>query len=471
MAAGLPARLAASGDPRPAARIVHLGLGAFFRAFGCTYLSEIGGWGVTGVSFRSSKVRDALAPQDFVYTASERGPAGIRTQAIEVVRDILVAPENPQAVLAALCAPQTEIVTLTITEKGYCHDPATRQLNLSHPDILHDLAHTEPRSAPGYLVRGLAQRRAAGLAPFTVLSCDNLPNNGELVRRIILDLAKQIDPELSDWIDRHGAFPSSMVDRIVPATTDADIRFIEKTSGVHDAAPVHHEPFRQWVIEKHFLSDRPAFEDVGVQMVDDVRPFEDMKLRMLNGAHSALSYLGILAGHNTVSAAVADPLMERYLRGLWTYEIMPTLQAPANTNLCDYAEQLLNRFANPGIEHRTDQIAIDGSQKIPQRLLDTIDDRLAMGRPVNRLLLAVAGWIRYTKGCNDAGDQHEVDDPLQDRLSRAHTKRPDQTVRNFLSIREVFEPAISRQIEAQLIEIYSGLCRKGAKKMLAQIER
>lgn len=248
---------------------------------------------------------------------------------------MLVARENPEAVLAAMADPDVRIVTLTVTEKGYCHDPATGRLNADHPDITHDLKAALPVSAPGYLVRALARRKAAGLPPFTVLTCDNLPDNGCLVRRIVLDLAEKLDPELAAWIEAEGRFPATMVDRIVPATKPEDIDALARKTGRYDAAPVLHEPFRQWVVEDDFVpaygaDARPDLGAVGVELVENVTAFEHMKLRMLNGTHSSLAYLGYLAGHETIAETVADPLFARFVKNLWRQEIIPSFEAPPN---------------------------------------------------------------------------------------------------------------------------------------------
>lgn len=465
----LPDMLAPSGAVRPRARIVHLGLGAFFRGFACAYLTDLGDWGVIGVSLRTATVRDRLRPQDFVYTACEMGPDGVTDRRIEVVRDVIVGPEDPAAVIAAMASPAIDVVSLTVTEKGYCHDPATGQLNMSHPDIRHDLSCDLPRSAPGFLVRGLQARRDAGLPPFTVISCDNLPRNGQLVRSITLRLAREIDPGLSDWIAAHGAFPSSMVDRIVPATTQHDIDALRSRTGTSDASPVMHEPFRQWVIEDQFAAERPALDTAGARFVADVRPFEHMKLRMLNGAHSALAYLGYLAGHKTVSDAVSDVVVSAYLRKLWHREIIPTLVAPPHTDLSAYADALMTRFANPAIRHKTHQIAMDGSQKLPQRLLTSIDAGIAAGRPVQCLLLAVAAWMRYVTGSDDAGHPIDVEDPLAATLAKAQCNDPAKTVRTLLSERAIFDRDLAARIEAPLIDLYEGLCCHGARPMMERV--
>jgi fructuronate reductase len=286
MEAGLPAdlpRLSRPAGPRPDVGIVHLGLGAFFRAHGALYIAEAmaksgGDWGIVGVSLMSPTQRDLLEPQGFAYTALELGPGGETPRVIDVVQDVLVARDDRAAVLAAMADPGIRIVSLTVTEKGYCHEPSTGRLNATHPDIVHDLTHPDaPRSAPGFIVRALSRRRAAGLRPFTVLCCDNLPENGAVVRGVTLELARLIDPALALWIEAEGAFPSTMVDRIVPATKPEDIERLADLTGVLDLSPVMHEPFRQWVVEDRFVDGaRPDLGAVAVQLVEDVTPFELM---------------------------------------------------------------------------------------------------------------------------------------------------------------------------------------------------
>ena len=448
-------------NQRPPVRIVHLGLGAFFRAHGCAYLQDLndqgGDWGVLGVSLRSPAVRNAMRLRDYRYTAAALTPEGMALRQIDVVRDVLVAPENPGAVIAAMADPAVALVTLTVTEKGYCHDPATGALNLNHPDIQADIESPLPVSAPGVLVRALQARRAKGLAPFTVLSCDNLPDNGAVARAVTISLAQIIDPDLAAWIDANTAFPSTMVDRIVPATTPNDIAMIAAQSGQPDAAPVLHEPFTQWVITDDFKDDVPDLAAVGAQIVPEITPFEHMKLRMLNGAHSALAYLGPLAGFKTVADAVADEAIVAYLRHLWRAEIIPTLTPPKGTDLSAYADALLARFANTGIQHQLSQIAMDGSQKLPQRLLGTLDDRLSNGDDVDALLLAVAGWIAQTADLND------TDDPMANILRGCHTSDPNRTVARHLSQETIFDPRLATRIENPLSEAYTRLRRNGVR--------
>ncbi len=469
MEAGLPARLHHTPSAAPAG-IVHLGLGAFFRAHGAIYVEQAmeasgGDWGIIGVSLQSPGTRDRLEPQGWAYTALQLGPEGETAQVVTVLRDVLVAPENPQAVLDAMATPSVRIVSLTVTEKGYCHAPSTGRLNADHPDIRHDLDNALPKSAPGFLVRALGLRRAAGIAPFTVLCCYNLPENGHVVRGVVLDLARLIDPDLAAWIEAEGAFPSTMVDRIVPATTPADLDRVAALTGQRDEAPVMHEPFRQWVVEDWFCNGRPDLGAVGVQLVDDVTPFEHMKLRMLNGTHSSLAYLGYLAGHQTIADTMADPVMAQFVDRLWRSEIIPALTPPPGTDLAAYADALAVRYANPAIRHRTWQIAMDGSQKLPQRILGTIAEGRAAGRPVTGLTMAVAAWMRYTSGRDEAGAAIEVKDPLAPQLAALWRDDPAATVDGFLGLSQVFPAALRDDpgFRADLTDALTRLVRDGAR--------
>lgn len=444
---------------RPATGIVHLGLGAFFRGFGCLYIADAmaasgGDWGIVGVSLRSPDTRDALRARDWSYTSVSLGPDGGKLRDITVLNDVLVAQEDPGAVLAAMADPAVKIVTLTVTEKGYCHNPATGTLNLDHPDMQLDLANDLPVSAPGYLVRALAMRHAAGHAAFTVLTCDNLPENGKLVRGLVLELAAQIDPDLAGWIKTEGRFPSTMVDRITPATTDVDIARIAILTDRADAAPVMHEPFAQWAVEDNFVNGaRPDLEAAGVEMVSDVTAHEHMKLRMLNGTHSALAYAGYLAGHETIADTMADPVFAGYARALWA-EIMPAVQAPEGVSLPDYANALFDRYVNPAIRHRTWQIAMDGSQKLPQRILGTLRENMAAGRKADGLCVAVAAWMRYVSGTDEAGKPIDVRDPLAKRLRdlAAGQDTPANVVTAILTVEDIFSADLADQLRGTVTE-------------------
>lgn len=459
---------------RPKPGIVHLGIGAFFRAFGLPCLEDAmaqagGDWGVIGVSLRSANVRDALAARDFCYPCVEMGPDGRRERIITALRDVLVAPEDPRAVLTRMADPSIHVLSLTLTEKGYCHDPATGRLSRDHPDIARDLTQSLPRSAPGFVLRALQMRHSAGTPPPTVLSCDNLPGNGALLRGLVLEMAAQVSTDLHDWIAGHVTFPQTMVDRIVPAITAQDIA----AHADQDTGLVLHDPFRQWVIEDHFAGPFPALDKVGVQFVRDVGPFEEMKLRMLNGAHSALAYLGFLAGHAHVADAVANQRFARFLEHLWDQEIIPTLTQPEGIDLHRYAQDLLLRFANPGLQHRTQQIAMDGSQKLPQRILGTLQDQLAQGGSTDALLLVVAGWMRYVTGTDEAGHKIDIHDPMTDVL-QAHlhgADTPEAQVAALLSIDAIFDPALTARIKAPLIRVYIDLRDIGAGAIVERMSR
>ncbi|CDX25433.1 D-mannonate oxidoreductase, NAD-binding [Mesorhizobium sp. ORS 3324] len=411
--------------------IVHLGVGAFHRAHQAAYVDASladgeTGWGIVGVSLRSPDTRDALSPQDGLYTLAVRDSAGEQLQVIGSILSLLVAPEDPGAVLAVLTDPRTRIVTLTITEKAYLR-AADGSLDGSHPDIMHELANPgSPKTAHGFLAEALARRRAAGTPPFTVLCCDNLPANGATLHRLLVEFTKLRDARdstipLAGFVASDVAFPSSMVDRIVPATTDADRARIAQELGIDDAWPVMTEPFRQWVIEDHFPAGRPGWEKFGVTMVEDVRPFEDMKLRLLNGSHSSIAYLGLLSGHATVDRAFADPAIRQFVDALWA-EAIPTLPQDAGLDTAAYTAELAQRFSNTALAHRTAQIANDGSQKLPQRIVASALARLEAGLLPEHLSLAVAAWIAACAARGKTLPEGHFTDPLDAPLRNLFDK-------------------------------------------------
>ncbi len=471
----MPAKRLSRTTPAPKPGIVHLGPGAFFRAFNAVYTADAmeaegGDWGIIAVSLQSPTARDQLAPQDNLYTSATLGPKGAEYRVIPSLNDVLVAPEDPSRVIDAMVAETTKIVSLTVTEKGYCHEPATGRLNLSHPDIVHDLASDRPKSALGFIVAAIKKRKELGIVPFTVMTCDNLPSNGHLLRRLVIEYAAQQDAKFSEWIAENIAFPATMVDRITPATTASDVEALESAQGYHDPACVQHEPFRQWVIEDKFPNGRPAWDKVGAQMVNAVEAHENMKLRCLNGTHSTLAYLGYLGGYETIAETVADPSYAKLCQILWANEIIPTLEKPEGEDLPAYADALLERYRNPSIRHRTWQIAMDGSQKLPQRILGTIRDARATGRNTPGLILAVAGWMRYISGVDEKGNPIDVKDPLAADLRAASDSADslDEKVAALLSIRKVFDEKLANDpaFKADLITAYLGLAEHGAKEMV-----
>ncbi len=471
--ATLPDAVARPGYDRKAVRtgVVHLGLGAFHRAHQAVVFDDAlrAGdlrWGILGASLRSPGVRDQLNPQDGLYTVIVRDGSGDALRVIGAGRGVLVAPEDPAALVAAMADVDVHIVTLTVTEKGYRLDPATGVLNLDDPDVAADIADlSKPRTAPGFIVAALKARRSAGLEPFTVISCDNLPHNGKRIRAGVIEMARQVEPALAEWIEARCAFPQTMIDRIVPATTPEDVSGLEAQLGLRDEGMVKAEPFTQWVIEDRFCSERPDFAALGVQLTKSVEPWEDAKLRLLNGAHSAIAYLGGLSGHEYVHQAMATPALKAFVEVLWD-EAGTTLDPPIGLDLADYRHQLMSRFENPALMHRTRQIAMDGSQKLPQRLLAGAAERLAAGQSIDAMALAIAGWMHWQSGQTEGGEAFIVDDPLADETARLLSDAHDAEarIRALASLRAVFPEALANDpvFLTSLVVAYRSLAEFGA---------
>ena len=446
--------------------IVHIGLGAFHRAHQAWYIerwlnSHRGGpWGICAANIRSNRqVVEQLQAQQGRYHVvawSDRNNAEVTE--VRSIREALFAGDDKSGLLERLTHPATRIVSLTVTEKAYCLSPATGELSTDDPGIRHDLdQHAAPRTVPGLLTEALRRRREKSLSPFTVLCCDNMPDNGERTLRAVTALAAERDPALADWIRSEVPFPSTMVDRIVPAVTDQMRRDMTALIGSPDPAAVACEAFTQWVVEDRFASGRPDWESVGVEMVSDVAPFEIMKLRMLNGAHSLLAYVGLAMGRRTVSEAIADPTLNTLVRDYFT-ETAPTLAATPGTTPENYAGQLLARFANDALEHQLSQIAMDGSQKIPQRWLHGAAANLASGRPIRATALGIAAWFSYVRGRNDEGATWQVDDPLAQRLRACHDQHTDarDIAAALLAISDVFPQSLAErpQFRAAVLEAF-----------------
>ncbi|MDR9890487.1 mannitol dehydrogenase family protein [Pseudenterobacter timonensis] len=461
------------------ARIVHLGFGAFHRAHQAVYADILAAehgsdWGYCEVNLIGGEQQIAdLRGQDNLYTVAEMSADGWTARVVGVVKQALHAQvDGLESVLAALCEPQVAIVSLTITEKGYCHAPATGQLMLDHPLIAADLQNPhQPKSAPGVVVEALARRKAAGLAPFSVMSCDNMPENGHVMRNVTCAYARAVDSELAAWIEANVSFPSTMVDRIVPAVTAETLDKIAQITGVRDPAGVACEPFRQWVIEDNFVAGRPAWEKAGAELVADVVPFEEMKLRMLNGSHSFLAYLGYLAGYQHINDCMEDEHYRQAAKALMLQEQAPTLKV-TGVDLARYAEMLIARYSNPALRHRTWQIAMDGSQKLPQRMLDSVRWHLAHQRPFPLLALGIAGWMRYVGGVDEQGNAIEVCDPLLPQIQAAvqASEEGESRVKALLGIEAIFGkelPLEARFVDA-VMAAYRLLLEKGAKAAVAQ---
>ncbi|HSR26695.1 MAG TPA: mannitol dehydrogenase family protein [Candidatus Eisenbacteria bacterium] len=431
--------------------IVHLGIGAFHRAhqaFHTELAAAAAGsadWGIAGVTQRSAAVRDQLVPQDGLYSVLERGPGAAPLRVIGSVREVLSGAADPDAVAERIADPAVRVVTLTVTEKGY-RRAADGGLDLADAGVVADLAGAPPRTVVGRLVRGLQRRYASGGTPVTVLSCDNLVGNGRVLHGLVGDFLGALPAAetagLAEWVGSSVRFPSCMVDRIVPATTAEDLAEARAVLGLEDRGVVVAEPFSQWVVEDDFAAGRPPWERAGVVMTDDVAPWEAVKLRMLNATHSLLAYLGALRGHRTIAQALADEDLAAAADALMAEDVAPTLRVPDGLDLDGYRRDVLERLANPALRHRTVQVAMDGSQKLPVRLLGTVRDRLAAGVVPQHAALAVAGWMVYVAARRDVlGRDLPLDDPLADRLRAAADvggDDPRRLVGSLLGVREVF---------------------------------
>ena len=433
--------------------IVHIGLGAFHRAHQAVYteqaLQQFGGdWMICSANIRSNATLvEQLQTNDqrfHVVEYASQQSANVRE--IRAIKEALFAGDDAgrSALLARLVDTHTKIVTMTVTEKAYLLSPATGELQLDHPDIAYDLAHPEaPKTVIGLLTHGLRLRRAAGLSPFTVLCCDNMPDNGKRVRGAVLACAQGIDPELAAWIREQVAFPCSMVDRIVPAMTEADFAQVAQQTGIDHPTTVKCEQFSQWVIEDHFPQGRPQWEAVGVQMVEDVSTYEMMKLRMLNGSHSLLAYLAPLAGYKTVAQAMTDDIITQFLRHYMVREVAATLQTFSSVELSDYCDALVARFKNDSLQHQLQQIAMDGSQKLPQRWLQGWLTLTQQSHDSSATELGIAGWLWHVMSCQRRG--LPLNDPLEQPLYDIVTAHQDVVarVRALLECDDIFPVAMA----------------------------
>jgi len=453
-------------------RMVHIGFGAFHRAHQALATDKLAAqgsdWGYCEVNLNSGTLIQALRQQDLLYTLTEMADESLHTRVIGVVTQALHGKgDGIEAVIEAMSQPEVAIVSMTVTEKGYCYMPSSGKLNPDHPDIVHDLANpTEPRSLPGLILAAIIRRRQRNLPPFSVMSCDNMPENGHVTRNVITQLAERHSTELADYIQTHITFPSTMVDRIVPAMTDAAFDTLAARLGSRDPVAVEAEPFFQWVIEDNFVNGRPAWENAGAELVSDVLPFEEMKLRMLNGSHSFLAYLGFLAGYEHISDCMADASYRQAARALMLQDQAPTLRTQG-VDLEAYADSLIARYENRAIKHRTYQIATDGTQKLPQRLLDSARWHLRKGTSCDFVLLGVAGWMRYVSGVDEQGQSIEIRDPLKDQLADivANSEEGAARVKALLGLNAVFGDDLLKEtvLVSRVTELYLQLVQQGAR--------
>ncbi|MDA7584964.1 mannitol dehydrogenase family protein [Luminiphilus sp.] len=438
----VPAFVTVSDYPRHATpKVVHLGVGAFHRAHLAAYFDKMNEliespWLITGASLQQRRASQQLNPQQGLYTHWTRDRSGDQYRIVRALSGVLYAPDENQALIDLIAAPQTHLVTLTVTEKGYCLNTATGELDTSHPEIFADLkTPQQPKSAIGVLARGLQLRKARHGGPITILSCDNLPLNGQRCREAVRTFAGLYEASLQSWLDNNVAFPCSMVDRICPAISDDQLAQVHDLLGLEDQGAVITEAFSQWVVEDNFAGDRPPLELAGVTLVDSVQQWESRKLRLLNAAHSAMAYLGGLAGLATVNEAVSTPSLRTFVAGLWR-ETAATLAEEVPSEVSTYCDALLLRFANPNLNHQLTQIASDGSQKLPQRILAPLAERLASGQDVPHLTSIVAAWLHWQWGTTLDGQPVVSHEPMAQEFATliGHRDRQNETAAQELAM-------------------------------------
>ncbi|MBU2953781.1 mannitol dehydrogenase family protein [Marinobacter sp. F3R08] len=427
--------------------IVHIGVGGFHRAHQAMYTDRLlqqgdnDDWAICGVGLREADraMQSALGEQDGLYTLIELGSDGTnKLSVIGAITDYLFAPDDPDQVIEKLASPDVRIVSLTITEGGYNVDDNTGLFNHHHPDVVHDHEHPrQPRTVFGFLTEALDRRRNRGLAPFTIMSCDNLPHNGLAARSALLAFAYARDAGLADWIDQHVTFPCSMVDRITPGTTPAHTQWLKLAHGIEDRWPVICEPFTQWVLEDNFCNGRPDWASAGAQFTGDVAPYELMKIRLLNASHSAMAYLGYLAGYRYTHEVMQDNRFTGFIRAFMDEDVTPILGDIPGVDLDRYKATLIDRFSNPQVGDQLARLCLDGSSKIPKFLVPTIRALISDSRPLDRVALVIASWAIYLRGKDEAGQQHDIMDPLAVQLRTAVQNR-ETLIQTFLGKTDLF---------------------------------
>jgi mannitol 2-dehydrogenase len=464
---------------RITAGVVHLGVGGFHRAHQAAYLDRLmnlgmgSEWGVCGVGVMPSdaKMKRTMAKQDHLYTLVLKHPDGRwEPRVIGSIVDYQFAPDDPGAVITKLTDPTVRLVTLTVTEGGYNFHRVSGEFDADNPDVAADLVPgTAPRTIFGLVVEALSRRRSLGIPPFTILSCDNIPGNGEVAERTFTSFAHLRDPELGKWMRESVAFPNCMVDRITPVTTDDDRAGIGRRFDVDDDWPVVCEPFTQWVVEDKFPAGRPPLEEVGVQFVANVQPYEMMKLRLLNGSHQALAYFGYLAGIRFVDEVCRDPVFRRFLLNYMAFEAAPTLSPLPGIDLVEYQTTLIDRFANPEIRDTLARLCAQASDKIPKFVLPVIRDNLASGGDVRLAAAIVASWARYAEGIDEDGERIDVVDPLRETL-RADAIRQRRDPLAFIANRDLFGDLVDdeRFVSAYCLTLDS-LHHKGARATVQEL--
>ncbi|MGB9278051.1 MAG: mannitol dehydrogenase family protein [Terrimicrobiaceae bacterium] len=457
--------------------MMHVGVGGFHRAHQALYTDDLlnqgedSQWGFCGVGLlkHDARIRDVMQSQDCLYTLVERSLAGDTARVIGSIVNFSFAPDDSQKVIEQMASPATRILSLTITEGGY-YIRSTGELDAQHPDLQRDLANPhEPSCAFGYILEALDRRRIRGLAPFTVMSCDNIQSNGEVAKKMLMAFAELRDPQLKNWMAENCLFPNSMVDRITPATTDEHRNLVKEKFGIDDGWPVMTESFKQWVIEDHFVQGRPKWELVGAQMTSDVLPYEKMKLRLLNASHQALCYIGMLLGYQLVHETMEDSDIRKLVEKMMDDEVTPILSEVSGVDLTEYKKTLIERFANPAIRDQLSRIGIYGSSGIPKFVLPTVEEQLKRGGPIKLLSFTVASWFRYLDGLDESGKEMPMLDPMAPKL-RERAKAAGKDARQLLGMREVFseELANASAFANQVSDTLDSFYAEGARATLVK---
>jgi mannitol 2-dehydrogenase len=459
--------------------VVHFGVGGFHRAHQAMYLDRLMNqgqamdWGICGVGVMPAdrKMKEVMDAQDGLYTLVLKHSDGTyEPRIIGSIVEYLFAPDDPEAVIEKMADPAIRIVSLTVTEGGYNISDVTGEFDAANPDVVRDLEPgAVPRTTFGLITEALRRRRDRGVVPFTVMSCDNLQGNGDLARRAFTTFARLRDPDLGDWVEREVSFPNCMVDRITPVTTDADRAEITERFGIEDQWPVVCEPFTQWVLDDAFTAGRPPYEQAGVQLVDDVEPYELMKLRLLNASHQALCYFGYLCGYRLVHEAAQDPLFQAFLLGYMDEEATPTLPPVPGVDLGEYKHTLIERFSNPQVRDTIARLCAESSDRIPKWLLPVVRLQLGTGGEIRRSAAVVASWARYAEGVDEQGEPIEVVDRLADTLTKlARRQREDPGV--FIENRQLFgDLAANERFRAAYLSALASLHSDGARATLESL--
>jgi len=461
------------------AGIVHVGVGGFHRAHQAMYLDRLMNegealdWAICGVGVLpgDARMRDALRAQDGLYTLVLKHPDGtFEPRVIGSIIEYLLAPDDPEAVIEKMAAPEVRIISLTVTEGGYNIHHVTGEFDAANPAVVADLADgAVPATSFGLITEALRRRRDRSVAPVTVMSCDNIQGNGDVARQVFTAFARLKDPELAAWITEHVPFPNSMVDRITPVTSEQDRAMVAERFGIEDAWPVVAEPFTQWVLEDRFASSRPSYEDTGVQIVDDVEPYELMKLRLLNASHQALCYLGRLSGYRYAHEVAQDEVFARFLLDYMDREATTTLQPVPGIDLDDYKRTLIERFANPHVRDTLARLCAESSDRIPKWLLPVVRHNLATDGEIVRAATVVAGWARYDEGVDEQGEPIEIVDRLAERLHAAALAQREDPLA-FLRDREVFGDLIEdERFTTTYREALESLHRDGAHRTVERL--